>query len=60
VAAKSPRLGRALHGIGLVMMPFAVVVGEMQDWNLGTILVLAFAGLLLILTGRSLAADPDG
>jgi hypothetical protein len=60
MAAKAPRLGRALQGTGLVLMPVAVVGGEVLTWGLGTILIVAFVGLILILTGRSLASDPAG
>lgn len=60
MAAKAPRLGRAIQGTGLIMMPLAVIGGEMLEWPLGTILLMALVGLLLVLTGRSLASDPAG
>lgn len=60
MAAKAPRLGRAMQGTGLILMPLAVIAGEMQGWDLGPILIAAVVGFLLILTGRSLASDPNG
>lgn len=45
--------GRALFGLGLVVMLLAVVYGVQND-ALGTEIVAAFAGFLLCMIGRSL------
>ena len=58
MAAKAPGLGRAVQALGLVVMIGALAWGVTND-ALGAEIVGAFVGFLLILTGRSLAADPD-
>ena len=49
-------LGRVLQAAGLLLMPIAVAWGMAND-ALGVEIIGAFAGFLLVLTGRSLAAE---
>ena len=59
MAAKAPALGRAVQAAGLVVMLAAVAWGMTND-ALGVEIIGGFVGFLLIMTGRSLATDPDG
>jgi hypothetical protein len=56
MAARAPRLGRALQAIGLVVMPVAVLWGWSTD-QVGMELLLGFGvGFALIMIGRSLSS----
>jgi len=48
------RIGRALQGFGLVLMPVGVVWGMSRDDGLGPEILLAGVGFLLVMTGRGM------
>lgn len=50
------RAGRAVQGVGLVLMPAGLLWGMTRDDGLGVEILLAGVGFLLVLTGRSMRA----
>ena len=48
------RLGRALQIVGLVLMPVGLFWGMSREDGLGTELLLAGVGFLLVMTGRGM------
>ena len=48
------RIGRAMQGLGLVLMPVGVIWGMSREDGLGPEILVAGVGFLLVMTGRGM------